>query len=282
MKSFSAYYSGLALMSAAVIGILFSLGGFILLGVYSSRISSSMLATLDEISDALNVTSTGLDIAHGAVKEADTALGSLATTLEGVNISMTGSQPSLEAISTLLGTELPNTISATQDSLESAETSAKNIDDLLTGLSGIPFLGSLVYNPKVPLNETIGGISDSLNDIPEDLKNAQKGLDLTIDTMDSINLELGSIAESTTQIRESSGETLKVIEDYQIMVDGLQKDVEHLQTNLPRYLRWAAAAAVLFLIWLGLAQIGFLLQGMDLVKRSKEARKEKQTSHTAE
>lgn len=272
MKPFISRISGLALVSAAVIGLIFSLSGLVLLGVYSTRINANLMGTLDGLSDALAVTAGGLDIAHGAVMEADTALGSLAVTLEGVNTSLTESRPSLESISDLLGTELPNTIRATQDSLESAETSAKNIDNLLTSLSKIPFLGSLVYNPKVPLNKTIGDVSDSLNEIPEDLINAQKGMDLTIETMDSINLELGTIAESTTQIRDSTTETIKVIEDYQVIMDDFNKAVEQLQTNLPRYLRWATAAAVLFLLWLGLAQIGLLIQGSEMVRRSNEAR----------
>lgn len=282
MKNSLAYISGLALMSAAVIGILFSLSGFVLLGVYAPRTTSNAQKTLDRLSNAMTVTASGLELAHSAVEEADTALDSLSATMEGINTSMTESQPSLKAISDLLGTELPNTIRATQDSLDSAETSAKNIDGLLTNLSKIPFLGTLVYNPKVPLNVTIGGVSDSLADIPKDLEDAQKGLDLTIETMDSINRELGSIAESTDQIRGSTDDTLQIIEDYQIMVGDLQKDVERMQTNLPRTLRLLTAAAVAFLIWLGLVQIGFLLQGLDLIKRSKESRRERRTTPTSE
>ncbi len=53
-----------------------------------------------------------------------------------------------------------------------------------------------------------------LADIPKDLEDAQKGLDLTIETMDSINRELGSIAESTDNPRQHR-HTLQVIEDYQ-------------------------------------------------------------------
>ncbi len=149
MKNSLTYISGLAFMSAAVIGILFSLSGFVLLGVYAPRTTSNAQKTLDRLSNAMTVTASGLELAHSAVEEADTALDSLSATMEGINTSMTESQPSLKAISDLLGTELPNTIRATQDSLDSAETSAKNIDGLLTSLSKIPFLGTLVYNPKV-------------------------------------------------------------------------------------------------------------------------------------
>ncbi len=55
-----------------------------------------------------------------------------------------------------------------------------------------------------------------------------------------------------------------------------------MQTNLPRTLRILTAAAVAFLIWLGLVQIGFLLQGLDLIRRSKEYRREKQTARQSD
>lgn len=282
MKPLFSRTAGTALVGAAILGILFSLGGLILLGVYSTRITASLVDTLGELSDALVVTGNGLEIAGSALDEADTALGALAVTMEGVNTTLVESQPSLTTISTLLGTELPNTIIATQGSLESAETSAKNIDGLLSSLSRLPFLGSLVYNPEVPLNETLAGVSDSLDEIPTSLRNAQKSLDLALEGFDSVNTELSNITESTDQIRASTGEAIVVIEDYQEMVEDLQKDVERLQTDLPRKMRWVMLAAALFLVWLGLAQIGLLTQGLELIKRSKPPQPDDEKPHPVE
>lgn len=282
MKPLFSRTAGTALVSAAILGILFSLGGLILLGVYSTRITASLVDTLGELSDALVVTGNGLEIAGSALDEADTALGALAVTMEGVNTTLVESQPSLTTISTLLGTELPNTIIATQGSLESAETSAKNIDGLLSSLSRLPFLGSLVYNPEVPLNETLAGVSDSLDEIPTSLRNAQKSLDLALEGFDSVNTELSNITESTDQIRASTGEAIVVIEDYQEMVEDLQKDVERLQTDLPRKMRWVMLAAALFLVWLGLAQIGLLTQGLELIMRSKPPQPDDEKPHPVE
>lgn len=269
MKPIFSRMAGTALIGAAVIGIIFSLSGLILLGVNYARITSTLENTIDRVSDALSATDSALVIAGSAMEDADSALDSLASTMEEVNASLRASNPTFKTLSKLLGTELPDTIAATQSSLESAETSAKNIDNLLTSLSKFPVLGSLVYSPEVPLNETIADVSDSLNGIPTSLKNAQKSLDLAIKNLDTINAELGNITESTTQIQSSTGEAKKVIEDYQVMVSDLQDDVDRMQTDLPRTMRWVTLAAALFLIWLGLAQIGLLTQGMELVKRGK-------------
>ncbi|MHB0922723.1 MAG: hypothetical protein ACYC6H_05945 [Bellilinea sp.] len=278
MKPIFSRIAGTTLIGAAVIGIIFSLSGLILLAVYSARITASLEKSIVRVSDALSATGSALEIAGSALEDADSALDSLASTMEGVNASLRDSNPTFKTLSKLLGTELPDTIAATQGSLESAETSAKNIDNLLTSLSKIPLLGSLVYSPKVPLNETIGAVSDSLNGIPASLKNAQKSLDLTIKNLDTINTELGSITESTAQIRSSAGEAKQVIEDYELMVSDLQDDVDRMQTNLPRTMRWVTLAAALFLIWLGLAQIGLLTQGMELVKRGSPIKAENELS----
>lgn len=272
MKPLFSRITGTALIGASAIGILFSLSGLILLAVYSPRITTSLMNTLEELSTALTVTHSGLTIAGSAVDEADSALESLSNTMESVTVSLQESNPTFTTLSELLGSELPDTISATQTSLESAETSAKIIDSLLTSLSKIPFLGLPAYNTKMPLNETISGISDSLDAIPPSLINAQKSLDQAIGNLDTISLELSSITRSTTQIRLSTVEAKEVVVGYQEMVSGLQEDVDRMKAGLPARIRWATLAAALFLIWLGLAQLGLLTQGLELVRRGQTSR----------
>lgn len=272
MKSFISRFTGWALLASGILGLLFSVAGLAVVGIYGPRVASSLSDTLDGLADALSVTSNGLGVAHTAILGADSAIDSLAAAMEGVNKSLGESRPTLTALSNLLGTELPDTIAATQESLASAQTSAKNIDGVLSNLSRIPLLGSLVYNPEVPLNETLGGISDSLDDIPLSLKNAQRGLDTAAESLDTINAELSGVTESTEQIRTSTGEAQLVIEDYQALVSDTQAKVVKMQSALPGQMRFAILAVVLFLIWLALAQIGLLTQAVELINRSKIVR----------
>jgi len=271
MKPMLSWISGTALIFAAVLGLLFSLAGLIYLGRFSSRVTSSLTDTLDSLSQALVITQDGLDVADTALQDADSALISMTGTLDGVNQSLSGMDPTLDALRTLLGTDLPATIEATQDSLASAETSAKNIDGVLTSISRIPFLGALVYNPEVPLNETLASISDSLDPIPGSLRKAKIGLDTASTNLETINTDLDGVVQSTSAISASTVESQRVINEYQTLVSGIQTRVETLQTNLPGQLRLATLAAVFFFIWLGLAQIGLLTQGLELRSRGRKS-----------
>lgn len=271
MKPRFSRITGLVLIIAALLGLGVSLAGLIFLGRFSSQVSSSLTGTLDSLSEALTITQDGLDVADGALNDADSALISMTGTLDGVNQSLRGMDPTLDALRTLLGTDLPATIEATQDSLASAETSAKNIDGVLTSLSRIPFLGSLVYNPEVPLNETLAGISDSLDPIPGSLRQAKRGLDTAKTNMDSINTDLDVVVESTGAISTSTAEAQRVVSEYQTLVTSIQTRVEKMQKQLPGQVRLATLAAAIFLIWLGLAQIGLLTQGMEILSRAKNS-----------
>ena len=274
MKPIFSRITGLALIIAAVMGLGLSLAGLIFLGRFSSRISTNLLSTLKYLDRALAITSDGLETAESSLKAADSALGSLVSTLDGVNESLQGMDPTLTALSTLLGKGLPETIKATQDSLDSAQTSAKNIDNVLTSLSRIPFLGTLVYNPEVPLNETLGDISDSLDAIPRSLRDAKSGLDTADKNLATITSDLGNVAQSTDQIDLSIADALLVIDEYQTLVADMQKRTKDLRQELPGQLRLASLAAALLLIWLAITQIGLLAQGVEFLARGRKPLKQ--------
>ncbi|MHB0965053.1 MAG: hypothetical protein ACYC36_01245 [Bellilinea sp.] len=274
MKPIFARITGLVLSIAAVMGLGLSLAGLILLGGFSNRISANLLGALEYLDRALAISSDGLETAESSLLAADSALESLVSTLDGVNESLQGMDPTLTALSTLLGKDLPGTIEATQDSLDSAQTSARNIDNVLTSLSRIPFFGTLVYNPEVPLNETIGEISDSLDAIPRSLRDAKSGLDIADRNLTTITSDLGNIAQNTDQIDLSIADALLVIDEYQTLVADMQKRVKDFRQELPGQLRLATLAAALLLIWLAITQIGLLAQGAEFMARRRKPLKQ--------
>lgn len=274
MKPIFSRITGLVLIIAAFLGLGLSLAGLTLLGGFSSRVSANLLDTLEYLDRALVISGDGLETAESSLLAADSALDSLVSTLDGVNESLLGMDPTLTALSTLLGKDLPETIKATQDSLDSAQTSAKNIDNVLTSLSRIPFLGTLVYNPEVPLNETLGDISDSLDAIPRSLRDAKSGLDIADKNLATITSDLGNIAQSTDQIDLSIADALLVIDEYQTLVADMQKRAKDSRQKLPDQLRLATLAAALMLIWLAITQIGLLAQGVEFLARGRKPLKQ--------
>lgn len=271
MKPINARTVGTLLMITACLGLVISLGGLILLGYVTIRVSASLGGTLEGISQALTISQNGLTAAESALNEADAALSSLADTIDSVSGTIQASDAAFQSLTTLLGTDLPATIRATQGSLASAEVSAKNIDGLLTTLSGIPLFGKLVYNPDIPLNETIGSISDSLDAIPVSLGGAKRGVDDVRTSLQSVTGNLADITASTDQITASTQKAQQVIDDYQTLVTRTQEQITSLQENLAGKIRLAAGFMALLLIWLGLAQFGLFTQGLELRARGRSS-----------
>jgi len=270
MKPFYARIAGTTLIITAILGVVLSAGGMIVTGIYSARLTANLTEALSGVSDTLVITSESLDLSMGVLTEASTALDALVLTMEAVDASLEASKPTMDELSSLLGTDLPETIKSTQDSLASAQTSAKNIDAILTTLSKFPFLGSLVYNPDIPLNVTLGEISDSLDGFPTSLSTAQRSLDRASKNFESISGELDNISASADEIGSSTEEAKLVIKDYQEVVSRLQSRVAGMQTSLPRTLNWVKLVLVILLIWLGLAQIGLILQGCQLLAQARQ------------
>ena len=75
MKPIFSRITGLALIVAAVMGLGLSLAGLVLLGGFSSRISTNLQSTLEYLDRALAITSDGLETAESSLQAADSGVG---------------------------------------------------------------------------------------------------------------------------------------------------------------------------------------------------------------
>jgi hypothetical protein len=71
------------------------------------------------------------------------------------------------------------------------------------------------------------------------------------------------------QITTSLQSAESVLEEYQEIVADLQEQMSGVRKELPRWLSWMQIGVSLVLIWLGIAQIGLITQGWELVARGR-------------
>ena len=269
MKYFFYKFLGFTLLMAAIIGIALSIAGIVFTIRIEPRIANSVTSVLGLLDSTLTTTQKGLTMADSALGETISALGSIQNTVNSLGQVVDDVQPTLDSISALLGTKLPDTIRSTRSALTSAETAAKNVDSFLTTLSKIPLIGSVIYNPEKPLNKTIGDISDSLKDTPELLSNSQSGVDQMTTSLGSIQTEMDNVSGNMRDITSSFKEARQAVQDYQKSVSDLQKEVKRFQDRAPLWLRLASWGFILLFVWLMLAQVGLAMQGLELLGRSK-------------
>jgi hypothetical protein len=261
--------AGIALIVAGVAGLVFSVGGIVVVGRVERQIQTAAMEQLDLIDRMLSTTAEGLALAETSLAQAVDTVGSLETTMAGVGQAVEDSVPMVNSVAELLGEQLPATIAATQDTLRSVAQSAQLVDDLLAVLTSIPFLGLERYNPEVPLYQGLADVADSLNDVPQSLVNAQGGMITAGSNLEELKGELDVMAAGVGGIATSLEGTGEVLAAYQDVVVDLQGLVDTVRRGLPQWLRWLRLAVSLALAWLGVAQIALLTQGWELVGRSR-------------
>jgi methyl-accepting chemotaxis protein len=261
--------AGIAVLVAGIAGLIFSIAAVVFLGPLERKVEAAATEQLEVIDEALTITADGLAVAGTSLSRAATAIGSLEGTLDGVGKAINGTVPVLDSVTEFMGENLPATLETTQDTLRSVATSAKLVDDMLAILTNIPFLNLNVYNPEVPLHEGFKEVADSLNSIPRSLSRAQNGLESTMGSMEKVEDDFATMAKDVGKIATDLEDAQSVIAQYQQIVNGVQGTVSSARQSLPDWLRMVRWGLSLMLIWLGIAQIGLVTQGWEMIERSR-------------
>lgn len=258
---------GLILILAAILGLVFSIFGIISINRYSSIISENLINNIDIIGSTLETTAQGLSDTQDSLSAATVALVSLQNTISTTADTISASEPMLDSLGKLLDEDLPNTISATQTSFETAQESAKVIDSVLKALS---FLPGIDYDPETPLHEALSDVSESLNGIPESLSGMNDGIEDTSHNLQVIQVDLILMKDTIRQIENSLSSSEDVLEQYQNTVSSIQTQISDLQERIPNIINTVSILVYIFLGWMAAAQIGLLTQGWELITRNKK------------
>jgi uncharacterized phage infection (PIP) family protein YhgE len=260
---------GIALITAGVAGLVFSVLGLIAVARLEQRVGSAAIEQVESIDEALAATAEGLTLAESSLAQTVNAAGSLESDVAGLSQAVDDATPTLDSVARFLGEQLPATIETTQEALRSVSESAQIVDDILLLVTNIPVLGMERYNPKVPLHRSFQEVADSLDQFPASLSTAQEGLVATIENLSGLEEDFGAMAEGIGALTTSLESAQSVLVEYQDVVADFQSLTDSVREGLPGWLRWIRLGISAALIWLGIAQIGLITQGWELVGRSR-------------
>ena len=271
MKQVLTRVAGVTLIGAGVAGVLFSLIALVFVARLMSNVQAAADQRLAQLDRALAATGDGLVVARDSLGRAKATMRSLHTTIEDASQAITDTLPALDRVGVLVGEDLPTTITSTRSALTSAQETARVADSLLGTISRFQLIGAELYNPDVPLNVAIGQVAASLNGLPESLASVQGDLRQTTGNLGRVNAQIGSVAGDMDDIGASMTNAESVIAKYQDIVGELRGQVAEARRELPGWLSGIRLGISLVLLWLGIAQIGLLTQGWELVQRSRAA-----------
>jgi hypothetical protein len=261
--------AGIALLLGGVAGLVFSIAGLIILDRLRDQVEIFVTEQIGLVDQALSTTADGLALAGTSLSQAQDTVGTLEQTMSGVGLGISDTIPMLDAIADLLGEQLPATIGTTQETLHSVATSAQVVDDVLTLITAIPFLGTARYSPDVPLHQGFEDVATSLDGITPSLQAAESGLAATHGNLQVLQQDFSAMSEDIGQVGTSLEDARSVLDQYQQIVHDLQGMLSTAQQSLPDWLAGVQVAVSLLLIWLGIAQLGLITQGWELIGRSR-------------
>jgi methyl-accepting chemotaxis protein len=259
---------GVIVMIAGIIGLIFSLVGIFFVWNTKPAIETAMANGLTVINGSLNTSIEVIGVTKDALSATVSSVYALRDTVAAASQSVEETKPFIEGITNLLSTELPDTIAATQSSLESAQSSAKVLDSVLTSMDGvirlITFSDKSLYNPDTPLYESLGEVASSLNNLPQSFVQMGDSLGATQDNVDTIKTSLDTMAVSIESIAGSLDRYVAMTEQSKSSIANVQTWLKQIQNNLSNILIVAASVITVFLVWLAIAQIVILTQGWEL------------------
>ena len=208
--------AGIALVTAGVAGLIFCVVGLFVLARVEQRVESVVMEQLELFEQALATTAEGLVLAETSLEQASVTLVSLADTAEGAGQAVNGTVPTVDAVSELLGEQLPATLETTQATLNTAARNAKLVDDVLFALTTVPLLEIGQYNPDVPLQQGLEQVAASLDEFAPSLRKARRGLN-------SASGDFEGLSENLTDF--TGGDFVAVV------IDNLHLNIGHWFAN---------------------------------------------------
>ena len=265
MRKLSRQIIGYALLAAAVIGILFSIFGLITVWRMRGPILTSLTDTLNLLDSTLQATAEGLVIAEDSLDQITAAVNSLEDTILATGRTIEDTTELVDTLAGFFGDELPDTITATQTSLLSAQSSARVIDSTLRALTNIPILPVPLYNPPVPLQDSLQGVSDSLDPLQSTFESLEASLRSSRGNLILIEAEFDIIARQIRAINASLSDARSVISDYQEVVADLQARLDAAQQGLPGWISTLTWFITFLFVWLAVTQVGLFVQGLEML-----------------
>lgn len=257
---------GIALIIAALAGLMVSVVGLVSVWRLKTLVTEQLLGSIAQVSEVLITTEDGLVAAEGSLSATMDSLAALESTIAATARTIDASAPLVDTLASLSSEDLPETVASAQESLVSAQESARIIDSVLTALDALPFVD---YNPPVPLHVALQRVSTSMDDIPASLLTMEQSLNEASGNIEIIQADISLIANDVSAIRTSLEDSRAVVIQYQVMVDDLQAWAGRTEATLPDQVNLAAIVLTFFLAWWAVAQFGFLLQGWELVLKTR-------------
>jgi methyl-accepting chemotaxis protein len=268
MRQISTRLAGLLLVLGAVLGTLLAVGGLFLVWDAEPSVSGALTETIDLLDATLVTTSETLELVNGTLLRMKDDLSGIRLSLADASRSMQATADVTDSVADLIGDDFSMVVTETQQSLLTVQNSAQMIDNTLSLIARIPLIGPSLsggYRLDMPLGTSIQEVSKSLEPVPGSLKDVQSGLKQTSRNFELMKDDLNDLIVTIDGIEASLADAETKMTDYQVLFSRSQERLETARTSAPGFVRNALLAITVFFVWLLIAQVAMLLQGVGMM-----------------
>ncbi len=266
MRRLAGRITGVVLIAAAVLGVVLSISGLVFLWRIEPVAADTIVESVDLLDRTLTVTADLLVTTTTTLESMETNITLVSTSLEDVSITMKSTSETADHVSVVIGEDLSDIITDTQEALGTMQTSAKLIDDTLRVISAIPFVGAQ-YRPEVPMQDAISNVSESLSSIPDELKIMQTSLEETSTNFEILESDVSQMAVQVAEIETQITSAKRAADEYSEIISESQSKIKVVRTRIHNWVRTFVWGGTGLMIWLLIAQIGLFTQGLDLLRQ---------------
>lgn len=246
------------------LGIILSIYLLIQVWRYRQPVADRLQTTLEQSSTILQTTDEGLSVIDQVINNVYTSTIYLDEATKAFSQTVQSTNLFIDSAGTFVGENLITTITNTQTALDSAQASAKVIDNILSTISRIPLIG-INYNPTLPLNIALGEVSTSLDPLQGTLKDFQTNLEITQDNMQLFSSQISVLDENIIAINKNLRQAQTTIDSYRTQVNSIKSWVDRAKNNLPAWITTLAWILTIIILWLVMIEIAIMLQGITLL-----------------
>lgn len=206
---------GRVMIGVGIVGALVAVSGTIGGWIFVGQIATASDDSLDVTAQALDAVDDTIDLAEQALTSTVGAVDALSGTLGAVSTSFEAGTAAIDDVAALADTLGPSLTDA-GNTVRTLERVGGQIDDVLSGLSNIPFGPD--YDPGNGLGETFGRLAESLEELPVELEATSASLTDFTQNADALQGELDRFAVAVGTIATDLSDTGDLVEQYRMSV----------------------------------------------------------------
>jgi methyl-accepting chemotaxis protein len=255
-------WTAYAMIFSALLGWLISLAGLIGLWLILPQINQSSLRFIGLSKQLLDLSSQLLDTSDTTLGLSVDSLGQIQAGLNDVASTFGKTSPAFKSAAKLTGTDFVKMTTDTRNALISLKSTAKVIDDTMRLISKIPLVGP-PYNPPAPLDVSIDNLAMSMEKLPAHLVSIQSWLDGTGNDLAILQEDTTQLANIIGTIQPQLQAAQKFSAECRQLVAELKKEMDYFSAITPQILLVIGLILSIFLVWIGISQIGPFTLGLE-------------------